>query len=110
VYYMYIYRKGASIDRLSGAGASAGVFSSTLGVVWPQCWLCAVCAVGRAGCCVGGGVPCGGKHIIIGVYTILSLPIFYGTYCKKGELRCIDEEAVGLQQEAELGLKVLCSY
>jgi len=32
--------------------------------VWRQCWLCAVCAVGRAGCCVGGGVPCGGKHII----------------------------------------------
>jgi len=23
--------------------------------VWPQCWLCAVCAVGRVGCCVGGG-------------------------------------------------------
>jgi len=34
--------------------------------MWPQCWLCAVCAVGRVGCCVGGGgVPCGGKHIII---------------------------------------------
>ena len=32
--------------------------------MWPQCWLCAVCAVGRVGCCVGG-VPCGGKHIII---------------------------------------------
>jgi len=23
--------------------------------VWPQCWLCAVCAVGRVGCCVGEG-------------------------------------------------------
>ena len=45
-----------------------GGLSSTLGgsEMWPQCWLCAVCAVGRAGCCGGGGgVPCGGKHIII---------------------------------------------
>ena len=33
--------------------------------MWPQCWLCAVCAVGHGGCCVGGRVPCGGKHIII---------------------------------------------
>jgi len=23
--------------------------------VWPQCWLCAVRAVGHVGCCVGGG-------------------------------------------------------
>ena len=23
--------------------------------VWPQCWLCAACAVGRVGCCVGDG-------------------------------------------------------
>jgi len=29
--------------------------------VWPQCWLCAVFAVGRAGCCVGGGVTLWGK-------------------------------------------------
>jgi len=31
--------------------------SSTSGgsAVWPQCWLCAVCPVGRAGCCVCGG-------------------------------------------------------
>ena len=36
--------------------------------MWPQCWPCAVCAVGRVGCCVGGGVPCGGKHIIIYYY------------------------------------------
>jgi len=27
--------------------------------VWPQCWMCAVCAVGRVGCCVGGGYPMG---------------------------------------------------
>jgi len=27
--------------------------------VWPQCWLCAVCAVGRIGCCVGGEYPVG---------------------------------------------------
>jgi len=27
--------------------------------VWRQCWLCAGCAVGRAGCCVGGGYPVG---------------------------------------------------
>jgi len=36
--------------------------------VWPQCWLCAVCAAlwaVSAAVCGGGGVPCGGKHIII---------------------------------------------
>ena len=27
--------------------------------VWPQCWLCAVRAVGRIGCCVGEGYPVG---------------------------------------------------
>ena len=27
--------------------------------VWPQCWLCAVCALGHVGCCVGGGYPMG---------------------------------------------------
>jgi len=27
--------------------------------VWPQCWLCAVCAVGRVSCCVCGGYPVG---------------------------------------------------
>ena len=45
--------KGASIDRLSGVGASAGsVFYPGGSAVWPQCWLCAVCAVGNVGCCV----------------------------------------------------------
>jgi len=94
--------KGASIDRLSGASASTGVLSSTLGVartVWRQCWLCAGCAVSRAGCCVGGGVPCGGKHIIISmmIYTTCGMIIKLGltrvvrgawrAYCKgKGTL------------------------
>jgi len=41
------------------------VFCPGGSAVWLQCWLCAVCAVGHIGCCVGGGVPCGGKHIII---------------------------------------------
>ena len=27
--------------------------------MWPQCWLCAVCAVGHIGCCVGGEYPVG---------------------------------------------------
>ena len=27
--------------------------------VWPQCWLCDVCAVGHVGCCVRGGYPVG---------------------------------------------------
>ena len=40
------------------------VFYPEGSAVWPQYWLCAVCAVGRVGCCVWG-VPCGGKHIII---------------------------------------------
>ena len=31
--------------------------------VWRQCWLCAVCAGGRAGCCVGGGGDTGGVSI-----------------------------------------------
>jgi len=34
------------------------------GAVWPQCWLCAVCAMGRADCCLGGGTLWG-KHIIM---------------------------------------------
>jgi len=39
--------------------------------MWPQCWLCAVCAVCHAGCCVrvgwgGGGDPGGGRRIILG--------------------------------------------
>jgi len=59
--------KGASIDRLSGAGASAGVLSSTLGVARcggsAGCVLCTLWAVPAA--VLGGGVPCGGKHIII---------------------------------------------
>jgi len=44
--------KGASIDRLSGAGASAGVLSSTLGVARcgrsAGCVLCALWAVPAA--------------------------------------------------------------
>jgi len=39
------------------------VFCPGGSAVWPQCWLCAVCAVGHVGCCVCGGAPCGGKHI-----------------------------------------------
>jgi len=31
------------------------VFCPGGSAVWPQCWLCAVCAVGHVGCCVGGG-------------------------------------------------------
>ena len=42
------------------------VFCPGGSAVWPQWWLCAVCAVGHVGCCVGGGgVTCGGKHIIL---------------------------------------------
>ena len=52
---------------MSGAGASAGVLSSTLGVARcgrsVGCVLCALWAMSAAVC--GGGVPCGGKHIII---------------------------------------------
>ena len=33
----------------------------------------AVCAVRRAGCCVRGGVPCGGKHVILEEYVLLLL-------------------------------------
>ena len=40
-------------------------YSDTYTYIYIYIWLCAVCAVGRVGCCVGGGVPCGGKHIII---------------------------------------------
>jgi len=43
------------------------IFYPGCSAVWPQCWLCAVCAVGHVGCCVRGGwaVPCGGKQITI---------------------------------------------
>ena len=33
------------------------VFGPGGSAVWPQCWLCAECAVGHVGCCVGGGYP-----------------------------------------------------
>jgi len=52
-------------DRPRADGPSRRGACGRVSAVWPQCWLCAVCAVGRAGCCVAGGVPCGGKHIII---------------------------------------------
>ena len=54
--------KGVSIDRLSGVGASAGVCLLPWpggSAVWLQCWLCAMCAVGHIGCCVGGEYPVG---------------------------------------------------
>jgi len=35
------------------------VFCPGGSAVWPQCWLCAVCAVGHVGCCGGGGYPVG---------------------------------------------------
>jgi len=31
------------------------VFCPAGSAVWPQYWLCAVCAVGHVGCCVGAG-------------------------------------------------------
>ena len=70
--------RGTAADRVcarqrarhKGAGVGSErlrrlVFYPGGNAVWPQCWLCAVCAVGHVGCCVGGGVPYGGKHIII---------------------------------------------
>jgi len=52
-----------------GSAQICGGLSYVLGgnAVSPQCWLCAVCAVGHVGCCVegGGGGGCGGRHIII---------------------------------------------
>jgi len=72
--------------------------------VWPQCWLCAVRAVGRVGCCVGGeGVPCGPVGVSISsskevrltiqaectrsqlrVYTILPCTMWYGVWHQHG--------------------------
>jgi len=40
-------------------GGGRFIFYPGGSAVWPQCWLCAVCAVGRVGCCVGGGGPVG---------------------------------------------------
>jgi len=63
---LYVSERGEHRLFQWGRRVCGGV-SSALGgsAVWPQCWLCAVCAVGHVGCCVeGGGVPCGGKHII----------------------------------------------
>jgi len=66
---MSIHSSMTSIDRLSGVGASAGGLSSALGVVRcgrsAGCVLCVLWAISAA---VGGGVPCGGKHIIIDTY------------------------------------------
>ena len=66
--------KGASTDRLSGAGASTGVLSSTLEVARcggsAGCVLCVLWAVPAA--VLGGGVPCGGKHITITLTILLT--------------------------------------
>ena len=35
------------------------VFDPGCSAVWPQCWLCAVCAMGCVGCSVGGDYPVG---------------------------------------------------
>jgi len=43
--YVYIYRERENGGLTLLPGGSA---------VWPQCWLCAVRAVGHVGCCVGG--------------------------------------------------------
>jgi len=53
------------LRRYKGPARLRGfVFYPRGSAMWPQCWLCAVCAVGRVGCCVSGGISCGGKHII----------------------------------------------
>ena len=52
-----------SISQSTGILGSARlrgfVFCPGGSAVWPQCWLCAVCAVGHIGCCVGGEYPVG---------------------------------------------------
>ena len=55
----------SSLEQHRSPNTYKSVFCPGGSAVWPQCWLCAVCAVGHVGCCVGGGVPCGGKHIIL---------------------------------------------
>jgi len=66
----YQVRANALLDRLSGAGASAGVLSSTLGVARcgrsAGCVLCALWVV-PAAVLGGGGGPGGGGDIIRGV-------------------------------------------
>jgi len=53
-------------ENYSVAQLRGFVFCPGGSTVWPQCGLCAVCAVGHVGCCIGGGeVPYGGKHIIL---------------------------------------------
>jgi len=73
-------REGASIGRLSGAGASTVVLSSTLGIA--RCGSSAGCVLGVLlavpAAVWGGGVPCGGKHIII-------VAMHIGGHCLDGE-------------------------
>jgi len=45
--------------------------------VWPQCWLCAVCAMSRVGCCVGegGGYPVGVSILSSCMYRQIRVPL-----------------------------------
>jgi len=46
-------------EKQTPANTVFTVFCPGGSAVWPQCWLCAVCAVGHVGCCGGGGYPVG---------------------------------------------------
>jgi len=58
------------------------VFCPGGSAVWPQCWLCAVCAVGHIGCCVGGEYPVGVSISSPHRPTVLS------TWCAVGRAGC----------------------
>jgi len=54
-YLANIFAAGLSLPQVISLHCKTSSFYPGGSAVWPQCWLCAVCAVGRVGCCVGGG-------------------------------------------------------
>jgi len=61
LYILHIWSTDADTGFSSTSDCLRGfVFCLGGSAVWPQCWLCAVCAVGHVGCCVGGGGTLGG--------------------------------------------------
>jgi len=83
--------KGVSIDRLSGVGASVRGFVFSPGWaggngVWSQCWLCAVCAVSRVSCCVGG-VSINQSKVLTKPHTCKEKP--YPSTATEGSTPCV---------------------
>jgi len=70
------------------------VFCPGGSAVWPECWLCDVCAVGHIGCCVGGEYPVG-----VSISSSSRVPPGYGQCCSSDRL-CL---CLYVEMEMEMG-------